>query len=1082
MDKQLVVKRTLGCVCAATLMGAILATQPPLTNMVKAETLTNQTFETDDQISYRIVQEIREGRRGQLYGGYFRTWHDSAATKNKEAAKDKNGKVQEDEVNKSFNRPNTISDIPKEVDILFVFDNYVHEESPFWQTLKDDYIIKLHKQGTAVVQTIGVKELTGEKGISTNKDLYPDTPLGNQRLATDLVDKYVYSRGVDGLDIDVELHDYNPKKYPDQARRAEEVYKEIAKLIGKTGEDQSKLLIMDTTISAENNPLFREVAGSLDLLLRQYYGPQGPQDNKFKNIDNDWDGYRAHISPRQFMIGFSFYEENDQSNRWGDINAYDPNNLEKAKSIEGTRAKEYAEWQPATGGLKGGIFSYAIDRDGVPHPKQKGRVDPETDKIVKSTYSVSKALKETMAANKEYDLLGQEDFEDPALLAEIQSKVGLYKGDLKRFDGVLTLTDGTIKSLKGLEALENAKGLTLKGLTAITELKEDMLPKTVREKGSLVLEGMTGLKRLSLSNSNLETLEALDVTNLTALESFDISGNKIDLLSEEELLMTMLTTVKNHGKETDLKTTPFENQRPKGYYPSQYQTPSQAIPRGGDKVDIFKAYVFGTQTKQGHFVADETVFNNFKVMEVAGRRFIDPQLTYKDFAVSYDQFKVLQFNATLGETTARDIAVDKDDTYTVNVFNAQNETVHQMTVVVGEGKEQLTNLSLEATILKMPSTNDTEKRVLDNDRKSYFNSWSPKNQFVIDLGGVSYVEHWRMYHNVNSDFPNETSHHISEGSLLVPIDSTVDLSAMSVAERDQYIKDETKWQKVADLNQEGKVIEGEVSGFARYWMVDIISTKGGTKYDSPRIAELQLLGHQLDATRFEVAAKDLQLAHEEVKADLSEAVVKAFDERVTADISALSQASVNQAGLDAMADILETAAKELRAMKMRKAEGFSVQEQLRVLQNHFKTWETEAGNREAVNQLLPEIERLNATIDRKLGEEVFDESLEADIATLKDLLQKLDQLSDPDYEARIANGIKEKALAAVEAYRAHQAIIASQDIVADKHDEVAELEETVRHLNATIEDRIGEERFDQTLEEQVQRLLETLKQLESLYS
>ncbi|MHC5848220.1 EndoS/ChiA family endoglycosidase, partial [Streptococcus pyogenes] len=75
-----------------------------------------------------------------------------------------------------------------------------------------------------------------------------------------------------------------------------------------------------------------------------------------------------YIDASQFMIGFSFFEESaSKGNLWFDVNEYDPNNPEKGKDIEGTRAKKYAEWQPSTGGLKAGIFSYAIDRDGVAH-------------------------------------------------------------------------------------------------------------------------------------------------------------------------------------------------------------------------------------------------------------------------------------------------------------------------------------------------------------------------------------------------------------------------------------------------------------------------------------------------------------------------------------------------------------------------------------------------------------------------------------------------------------------------------------------------------------------------------------------
>ncbi|CEJ90271.1 hypothetical protein VHEMI06065 [[Torrubiella] hemipterigena] len=55
-----------------------------------------------------------------------------------------------------------------------------------------------------------------------------------------------------------------------------------------------------------------------------------------------------------YMIGFTFYEENDQ-NRWNDT----PEPFEKR------RALQFANWQPA-GATKADLFSYAVDRDGAP--------------------------------------------------------------------------------------------------------------------------------------------------------------------------------------------------------------------------------------------------------------------------------------------------------------------------------------------------------------------------------------------------------------------------------------------------------------------------------------------------------------------------------------------------------------------------------------------------------------------------------------------------------------------------------------------------------------------------------------------
>ncbi|KAM3548920.1 hypothetical protein MY1884_008973 [Beauveria asiatica] len=57
----------------------------------------------------------------------------------------------------------------------------------------------------------------------------------------------------------------------------------------------------------------------------------------------------------QLMAGYfrSCYEENGAN--WGDTTS----------PITSSRAWQYAKWQPS-GATKGGIFSYAIDRDGVP--------------------------------------------------------------------------------------------------------------------------------------------------------------------------------------------------------------------------------------------------------------------------------------------------------------------------------------------------------------------------------------------------------------------------------------------------------------------------------------------------------------------------------------------------------------------------------------------------------------------------------------------------------------------------------------------------------------------------------------------
>ncbi|EHI68690.1 EndoS/ChiA family endoglycosidase [Streptococcus ictaluri] len=720
MDKRQFTKCAVGLVCAAVLAGAAMQTgeglglqgfQPAI---VRAQEKSPRATTSEG-----IVNEIRQGTRGQLYGAYFRTWHDIAATKAAKAVTDDTTKVvDESQLNKPWDdRKNSMAEVPEEVDMLFVFDDWVHEESPFWDKLKNDYVLKMHEQGTAVIQTISVNELTGKAGLSA-KPKYPDDEIGNARLARDLVDKYVYQRGVDGLDIDVEGHDYDVKyRYTtkEQVERAKAVFKEIAKLIGKAGKDSDKLLIMDTTLSVEQNPLFCETADSIDLLLRQYYGTQNRgSGDALQLIKDEWDGYRNYISPRQFMIGFSFYEERSHTNEdniWYDINQYDESDPEKGSKIEGTQAEKYAKWQPDNGGLKGGIFSYAIDRDGVAHPKKwsghrklpnpNGEEISKVNEIYHTEYKVSKALKEVMKKAEGYKKLTEEDFPDKALLAEVQQQVGIYKGDLERFDKKLNLSNPDIKNLKGLTELKKVKHITLDGLTGLSELDVSMLPESIKEHGGLTLKGMTGLKTLNISGIGLESLESLDVESLSGLTTFDISNNKLDLKRQEKLLNTLLDTVKKHGTDTTAETIKFETQRPIGYFPTSYGPKEATLVKGSDKNDISKEFVLGTSTKAGTLIKDKNDFEIYKVEKAGGRPYIAQDWTYEAFTkgVSYKDFTVLQVNSTLGKNNDRIIKTDKDESFKIKVFKDKEMTklVHEMEVKVGEGNDFLTNLSLEAT-------------------------------------------------------------------------------------------------------------------------------------------------------------------------------------------------------------------------------------------------------------------------------------------------------------------------------------------------------------------------------------------------
>lgn len=225
----------------------------------------------------------------QLMMAYFRTWRDKAA---------------DPEHNKAV-----MSDLPAAVDVAFVFDANMEPDNPFYDVLRDEYVPELHERGTKLVWTYGIQHLL-------NPD-FPNTPAGHQDLASKLIADRVTAYGLDGIDVDVEQALSEP-----ELAKATGVFKALR---AKLGPD--KLLIYDTNMDG-SAPLFRNIASSVDYVLQQSYG------RAVDGLQATWDSYRPYISAKQYLIGFSFYEENGA--RWGDV----------TEPFESSRAYQYAKWQP----------------------------------------------------------------------------------------------------------------------------------------------------------------------------------------------------------------------------------------------------------------------------------------------------------------------------------------------------------------------------------------------------------------------------------------------------------------------------------------------------------------------------------------------------------------------------------------------------------------------------------------------------------------------------------------------------------------------------------------------------------------
>lgn len=905
MDKHLLVKRTLGCVCAATLMGAALATHHDSLNTVKAEEKTvqvqkelssinslqylseNSKKEFKEELSKagqesqkvkeilakaqqadKQAQELAKMKipekipmkplHGPLYGGYFRTWHDKTSDP-----------TEKDKVN-------SMGELPKEVDLAFIFHDWTKDYSLFWKELATKHVPKLNKQGTRVIRTIPWRFLAGgdNSGIAEDTSKYPNTPEGNKALAKAIVDEYVYKYNLDGLDVDVE-HDSIPKvdKKEDTAgvERSIQVFEEIGKLIGPKGVDKSRLFIMDSTYMADKNPLIERGAPYIDLLLVQVYGARGEQ-GEFQNDtrlvtetpEERWQGYSKYIRPEQYMIGFSFYEERAGSgNLWYDINVEDESNPNVGKEIKGTRAERYAKWQPKTGGVKGGIFSYAVDRDGVAHPKKNGYKNPKLDNIVTSDYSVSKALKTVMLKDKSYDLIDEKDFPDKALREAVMAQVGTRKGDLERFNGTLRLDNPAIQSLEGLNKFKKLAQLDLIGLSRITKLDQSVLPanmkpgkdtlETVLETYkkdnkeepatippvSLKVSGLTGLKELDLSGFDRETLAGLDAATLTSLEKVDISGNKLDLApgtENRQIFDTMLSTISNHVGSNE-QTVKFDKQKPTGHYPDTYGKTSLRLPVANEKVDLQSQLLFGTVTNQGTLINSEADYKAYQNQQIAGRSFVDSNYHYNNFKVSYENYTVKVTDSTLGTTTDKTLATDKEETYKVDFFSPADKTkaVHTAKVIVGDEKTMMVNLAQGATVIGGSADPVNARKVFDSEIQSNLLTFDNQASIIFEMKDPSLAKYWRLFNDSSKgkdDYIKEAKLEVFTGQLNAEADVKTSLEKSD------------DWQTVSTYSGQEQVFSHALDNIsAKYWRITVDNKKN--QYGCVSLPELQILGYPL---------------------------------------------------------------------------------------------------------------------------------------------------------------------------------------------------------------------------------------------
>lgn len=854
-----------------------------------------------------------KGLQLPINGGYYRSWHDKAHDPS---------------------RPNSMLDVPKEVNLVFVFPG--GEESPeFWRALKEDYVPTMNARGQKVVRTINLgMVLKGDKtGDVINYDLDKST---YEKRAQQIYDVYVAQHGVNGLDIDYEKHhtlsaDGRELLSDKDIDDATGIIKELKKILDKN----NKLFILDTTMKATQldrinyervNKLFPRISDCFDFVLMQAYGQKEADFNEF------WETYKPYIKPEQYLIGFSWYEENSpKGNQWFDVPGFGE------EFLNSRAVKEHVKWQP-NNGVKAGVFSYAIERDGVAHGDNN---------IVKSDFSNSAKLKELMENSRDYDLLTEQHIPDKHLLEEIKSKVGPYLRKFRLFDGDLEINNSEIESLQGLELMQNVKSLSLNGLNKIKEINKGLLPhnianaipKSKNEKvlNKLKLSGLKSLEKLDLSGLNIETLELSGVEEWTSLLEFNLSNNLLDFhegSKNREVLDTLIEKVKNNTAGDVSSLTLFENQRPRSYFNPALLEKKVEVDKDSEANSVFK-YLEIQETSAGRVIRNEEDFNALKKESVNGTEFLAKDLTFDQF-----KFDVSNYNAVI---TTHDnqmysdtrnsgtpiIANTEEETYKVVYFDDNNKVVHELKYIVGAEKEIMLNLAENAKVLgASPMHSDILREyaphLFDNKLNDYgdgiFTYDAKKIEehpfwIAFDLGEGAQVKKLEIWNATKANEYMLKDMNAKSGELLALKEANPDASKLSNRE---YLENDDNWEKIYSFTDSGHLKEitkmFDQVHENRIWKLKINGVVSNDFYRSLALSEIRLLGQRdttVDKSELQALIKTAKTETEDVKwTDASKAELLAVledAEKIFSDESATkSQVSDIQEKLQkAIEDLVE---------------------------------------------------------------------------------------------------------------------------------------------------------------------------------
>ncbi|WP_052122780.1 EndoS/ChiA family endoglycosidase, partial [Bifidobacterium pullorum] len=238
-------------------------------------------------------------------------------------------------------------DIPYGVDVVNVF-SYVPAgqeaaAQPFYDKLKAEYAPYLHSRGIKLVRGINYEQVTVEGFRDYMADLGKTadeaTEADYDAYALEIIDEYMTSVGLDGLDIDMET-------YPTDADVAisDNVIRALSKHIGPKSDDPDGTMFLYDTNGSNTKP-FANVADCFDYVAYQQYGSTS---TRTAGAVAD---YSPYIGADKFVPGLAFPEEGDH-NRWYDA----------TEPYTDSHIYDIASYVRDNG--LGGMFLYALDRDG----------------------------------------------------------------------------------------------------------------------------------------------------------------------------------------------------------------------------------------------------------------------------------------------------------------------------------------------------------------------------------------------------------------------------------------------------------------------------------------------------------------------------------------------------------------------------------------------------------------------------------------------------------------------------------------------------------------------------------------------